>query len=156
MKNMTSKKRKANLNCIRPTHTYTMRELANTLDIALSTVQRWKRLGMPVIPETNPVLIDGAEAKQWEKARRLARKRPCAPNQFYCFGAQCRTQRQAAIGSVIIRKSNSNLGSIEGICPICDSNLRKGFAMKDVFEVEATFEAYIGNVLDLLRYRTPP
>lgn len=150
------KKRRISLNLIRPTHTYAMRELAKTLGVSLSTIQRWKRLGMPVIPDTNPVLIDGAEVKQWKKARRLALKRPCNPDQFYCFSASCRTQRQAAIGSVIIRKSNSNLGSIEGRCSICDGKLLKGFAMKDVHEVEATFDAYIGNVLDLLRYRTPP
>lgn len=148
--------RKINIAKIRPSHTYSREEIAQSQNRKRTTVNRWVREGLPLIPGTNDQLFDGAEFKAWAIAREAARKRPCKPDEFYCMSKQCRTQRLPAIGSVIIRKTNANLGSIEANCGTCGSEIKKGFAMKDLAETEAAFESFIGNIRDLSRYRDAP
>lgn len=157
--NVTKRKnrvRRDDLRKIRPTHTYNFEELAKVMRRAVSTVQRWKREGMPTIPNSNPALVDGADFKQWFMKRLAARKRPCNLNQFYCMGGSCRVQRLPEIGSVFIRRSNHKIGSVEAKCANCGASIRKGFAMADLAETEKTFAAYEGNVQDLLQYRNRP
>ncbi len=148
--------RKINIAKIRPSHTYSRDEIATSQNRKRTTVNRWLLEGLPSIPETNDQLFDGAEFKAWAISREAARKRPCKLDEFYCMGKQCRTQRHPAMGSVLIRKTNTNLGSIEANCASCGGKIKKGFAMKDLAETEAAFESFIGNVRDLLRYRDAP
>jgi len=148
--------RKINIAKIRPTHTYSRDEIAKSQNRTRATVNRWVREGLPSIPGTNEQLFDGAEFKAWAIAREAARKRPCKLDEFYCMGTECRTQRLPAIGSVLIRKTNTNLGSIEANCVSCGGAIKKGFAMKDLAETEAAFESFSGNIRDLSRYRDAP
>ena len=148
--------RKINIAKIRPSHTYNREEIEKSQNRTKETVRRWIREGLPPIPGTNKQRFDGAEFKAWAIAREAERKRPCKPDQFFCMNGNCRTQRLPAVGSVFIRKTNTNLGSIEANCVSCGGAVKKGFAMKDLAETEATFESFVGNVRDLLRYRDPP
>lgn len=155
-KSKSKQSRKINISKIRPTHTYSLRELARSQGRTIETVRRWRRKGMPTIPETNGQLIDGAEFREWAIDREAARKFPCAPDEFFCMGKACRTQRHPAIGSVIIRKTNTNLGSVEANCAVCGGKVKKGFAMAELAQTEAALCALIGNVRDLARYREAP
>ncbi len=156
MKKRKSYSRKIDLRKIRPTKTYTLQELATDTAKTINTVWRWRREGMPTIPDSNGQLVDGAEFVAWEKKRRAARKRPCKLDQFYCFGSGCCIQRHPAMGSVLIRKSNQKLGSIEALCAVCSAKVKKGFSMADLAEVEAALESFIGNIEDLALYRDSP
>lgn len=148
--------RKINIAKIRPSHTYSREEIAASQNRTRETVNRWVREGLPPIPDTKDQLFDGADFKAWAMAREAARKRPCKRDEFYCMDKKCRTQRLPAMGSVLIRKTNTNLGSIEANCATCGGKIKKGFAMKDLAETEATFESFVGNVRDLSRYRDAP
>ena len=156
---MTKRKKEArrdDLRKIRPTHTYSFEELAKLMQRAISTIQRWRREGMPIIPNSNPALVDGADFKQWFIKRLAARKRPCNLDQFYCMGGSCRVQRLPEIASVFIRRSNHKIGSVEAKCAHCGGDVRKGFSMSNIAEIENIFAAYEGNVQDLLQYRNRP
>lgn len=148
--------RKINVAKIRPSHTYDLPEIAKSQNRNIATVRRWRCEGMPTIPNTNEQLVDGAEFKDWAIDREAARKRPCAVDEFYCMGKDCRTQRKPAMGSVLIRKTNRRLGSIEAICGICGTKIKKGFAMSELSKTEAALESFIGNLHDLTRYRDVP
>lgn len=155
-KSKAKQSRKINIAKIRPTHTYGLQDIAKSQGRRIETVRRWRREGLPTIANTNERLVDGAEFRAWAVAREAARKRPCAPDEFYCMGKTCRTQRVPAVGSVIIRKTNTNLGSIEANCGTCGQKLQKGFAMAELAETEAALGAFIGNICDLARYRDTP
>lgn len=60
------------------------------------------------------------------------------------------------MGSVIIRKTNTNLGSVEGNCAVCGQKIKKGYAMAELAQTEAALGAFVGNVHDLARYRDAP
>lgn len=145
---------KIDLRRIRPTHTYSLIEIAKDTRRSLATVRRWITLGLPVITKTNPILVDGQELLQWLIERRAARKRPCAPDEIFC--CKCRVPRRAVIGSVIIKPRNEKLLSIEGECDECGTGFRKGGAMADIDKIEAAWDSYTKNVHYLARYRNPP
>ena len=165
MKQMTSetmKRRKhktrgkVDLRKIRTTSTYSFKEIASLFNYSIGSIRRWKAQGLPIMTNTKPMLVHGAELKAWLDDRQKARKRPCEPEEFYCFAGNCRTQRRPKIGSVRIRKSNQIVGTIEARCEACGSKIRKGYAMTNLTEIEKTFESFKGNIEDLYWRNNPP
>ena len=147
---------KVDLRKIRTTSTYEFKDIAKLFGYSLDGVRRWKREGLPLMPETSPALIHGAELKAWLEARQKARKQPCAPDEIYCFGSPCRQPRRPKAGSVRIKKSNQRIGKIEAQCEICGQNMVKGFAMTNIAEIEKTYESFKGNIEDLYWLNNPP
>ena len=147
---------KINVNRVRVTHTYDLAEIATLFEVSIHTVRRWRRQGLPTLNDHSPYLVYGLELKGWLLKRQKARKRPCKAHEFYCMGSECRTQRSPKIGSVIIRKTNSNTGYIEALCSVCETKIRKGYATAQIATIEATFESYKSNVEDLAWYRQSP
>jgi len=146
---------KINLRKIRPTHVYSLPEIATCLGFSLDTVRRWRREGMPVLPDAMPYLVHGAGLRDWLETRQKQRKSICKPEEMFCMGKGCHTPRCPAIGSVRLRKSNQRTGRMEAICQICGTKISKGFAMSDLAEIEKTFAAYQGNIEDLDWHRNP-
>ena len=155
MKRRKRKKRgRVNLRKIRVTTTYSLAEIAKLFGVHTETVRSWKRQGLPILPDTRPVLVHGLELKRWLEARQKARKRPCAPDQFFCLS--CRLPQRPAKGSVWIKKSNQRVGQVEAECENCGTKLHKGFAMSDLAEIEKTFATYKGNIEDLYGSNNSP
>ena len=146
---------KVNLRKIRPTHVYSLPEIATSLGFSIDTVRRWRREGMPVLADTMPYLVDGAALRDWLEERQKARKSTCKPDEMFCMGKGCHTPRRPEIGSVRIRKSNQRAGRIEAICKKCGTKISKGFAMANLAAIETTFAAYQGNIEDLDWHRNP-
>lgn len=140
---------KINLSKIRTTSIYSLQEIARLFGCNIATVRRWKRDGLPIMANTKPILVHGSELKAWLQARQNARKRPCGPDEMYCLGGGCRKNRRPALGSVRIKKSNYTVGMIEAQCEVCGKNMRKGYAIADLAEIEKIFESYKGNIEDI-------
>lgn len=151
MKKPKKKSRKVDLRLIKPTETYTFKQIANDLDRTDETVARWKREGMPVIPDTYPPLVDGAELLEFHRKRQEARKRPCKDDEAFCF--TCKVQRQFAMGSVVIRPVNEKRFSIDGDCAECGGEMFKGASMERIDEFETMFESFMKNLRYIERYR---
>ena len=156
MKRRKHKRGKVNLSKIRTTSTYSLKDIARLFGCNIATVRRWKRNGLPVMADTKPTLIHGSEFKAWLTARQNARKQPCGPDEMYCLGSGCRKPRRPAIGSVRIKKSNQTVGMIEAQCEVCGQNMRKGYAMANLAEIEKTFETFKGNIEDIYWPNNPP
>lgn len=146
---------KVNLRKIRPTHVYDLPEIAACLGFSLDTVRRWRREGMPVLPDTIPYLVDGAALIDWLAERQERRKSTCEPDEMFCMGKGCHTPRRPDIGSVRIRKSNQRAGRIEALCEKCGTKISKGFAMANLATIEKIFAVYQGNIEDLDWHRKP-
>ena len=146
---------KINLRKIRPTHVYSLPEIAVCLDFSLDTIRRWRRKGMPVLPDVMPYLVHGAELKGWLEERQRRRKSRCKPDEMFCMGKGCHTPRRPKIGSARIRKSNQRAARIEAVCEKCGTKISKGFAMSNLAAIEKTYAAYQGNIEDLDWRRNP-
>lgn len=117
------KKRKPDFRRIRPTHTYTVQELASVLEKNISTVRRWCRDGLPVLDQKRPTLIDGAEVKAWLKERWGARKARCGPDEAHCL--RCRQPRAFAPGTESSRALTQKTTIRSGLCDSCGRRINK-------------------------------
>jgi len=151
MKKSKKKSRKINLRHIKPTATYDFKQLSKELNRTLPTIRRWRRDGMPIIPDSNPALVDGAELLQWLKERQKARKCECADDQAFCF--TCKAACHFAVGSVVIRPVNKKRFSIDANCADCGGKLYKGASMERIDEIEALLESFMKNLRYIERYR---
>lgn len=151
MRKPKKKSRKVDLRRIKPTETYNFKQIANDLDRTKETVERWKREGMPVIPNTSPPLVDGADLLEFHRTRQEARKRPCKDDEAYCF--TCKAQSQFSVGSVVIRPVNKKRFSIDGDCSECNGEMHKGASMERIDEFEVMFESFMKNLRFIERYR---
>jgi hypothetical protein len=114
---------KPNTRRIRRSISYTVPELASALGIAIGTIRRWVRLGMPLVDKERPKLVNGAEFLAWHNARCAARKSKCGPRQMYCF--RCRDARDLMPGSALIIHRNEKCSSIKGLCISCGTPMNR-------------------------------
>ena len=83
---MSRRSCRRNLIRVRLHRSYTMRELAETLDVHVRTVQGWHKEGMSAIDEqTRPFLFLGKTIRSFLKNRRQKRRTTLGPNEIYCL-----------------------------------------------------------------------
>jgi len=117
------KKRKPDFRRIGPSQTYSIAELAKAVDRDSATVRRWIREGMPAMDQQKPLIIDGANAKEWLREKWTQRKQPCEPNEAHCV--RCRKPQAFADGSRSIRQNTNKVLLISGECAVCGSRINK-------------------------------
>ena len=132
-----SKKRKPDLRLIRTSHTYTVPEIARTLDRTARTVRGWIRDGLPILEGSRPPLVLGAALKTWLADRWASCERPCAHDEIFCFG--CQVPRHAALGSVEIVPRNKLTVTVTGKCAVCGTRIKQFRSSVRLAELEDSF-----------------
>lgn len=98
---------------------YTIKELADMLAIDEKTCFRWIEEGLKIIPECKkPILIKGADLKEFLHNRKLKRKIPLNRNQFLCL--TCKAARYAKRGSIKVFDGKKN-----ALCRVCNGKMSK-------------------------------
>ena len=83
---MSRRSCRQNLIRLRLNRSYTMRELTDTLDVHVRTVQGWHKEGMPAIDEQDkPLLFLGKKVKSFLKDRQQKRRTTLGPDEVYCL-----------------------------------------------------------------------
>jgi len=134
-----TKKRKPDLRRIRITKTYKVSEIASDLDRHVATVQGWIRDGMPTLDGRTPPLVLGSDLKTWLKAKWLARKQHCKPDELFCL--KCQRPRKPRRGAVQLVPRNEKTLSIKGQCNKCGTRMNKVGSMAKRAEIEKAFRA---------------
>lgn len=102
---------------------YTVEEIANLYSVHKNTVRSWVKAGLPTNDDKRPMLILGADLKNYLQSKRASNKRKCKPFEIYCV--RCRTP-QIPIGNMVdYEPSNERLGCLIGICPVCNGMINK-------------------------------
>lgn len=125
---MTQKKRTYNHNLIKARRTYTFKELAEVFRLHTRTIQSWRKEGLKVLDmATKPFLILGEEIIRFLKEKRLKRKHPLKPEEFFC--TTCRMPRHSQPDKFSIIITDKRMGKtarqafIRGICEVCGRRL---------------------------------
>jgi len=99
--------------------TYTIKELAISLEINQKTCVRWVANGLKTIDGgKKPILISGHEVKDFLRKKAAKKKVTLTRNQFYCF--TCKAARHAKRGSL---KKLADKKS--GICSVCSGKMSR-------------------------------
>jgi len=131
------KKRKPDFRKIRPTKTYSVPEVAETLDRIPSTIHGWIRNGLPTLDTRKPPLINGSDLMAWLQAKWKARKHPCGIDQLYC--CKCRQPRMPVNGSASIALRNDKTIWVKGRCSACGTPMRQVRSKAQTAELEKIF-----------------
>ena len=126
---------------VRSHRPYTIATLAALYDVDPATVRRWIKHGgldVAIICKKRPIVLQGSLVKAWMKARKTAKKQPCAPNEMYCV--RCKAPRQIAPESFhIVQRDAANL-TAKGECVTCGAKLRRFGSVANRAALEAAFQ----------------
>jgi hypothetical protein len=103
---------------IKGNRAYTIEELARLLCCHKNSVRLWMKQGLsPLEDGKRPLLIQGAAARTFLAARRVAAKRKCQANEMFCF--KCKVPRHPALGTVQYRPASETCGMVSAMCGEC-------------------------------------
>lgn len=122
------RKRTFNGNAFRSRRAYSFADIADTLDIHIRTVQRWRSEGLAILDDdTKPFLVMGRDIQDFLRDQAVKRKRPLLPGQFFC--TKCQQPRKSSVENVQLEYTQRRLGAghrqviIHGVCEVCGVRL---------------------------------
>ena len=115
--------------------TYDVAEIAKLLGTHRNTVRRWLKDGLKPIDDQRPLLVLGAELKRYLASRKVARRRPCGPGEFYCF--RCRAPRRPYGGMVDSRPRTDRVVALNALCEHCETPMHRVLRRADLPRVAA-------------------
>uniref|UniRef100_E6QLL8 Helix-turn-helix domain-containing protein n=1 Tax=mine drainage metagenome TaxID=410659 RepID=E6QLL8_9ZZZZ len=110
-------KRYANHRLVKIHRSYSVEEVADTLDVHKNTVRTWVKNGLLILDSRRPSLILGLQLVEFLKARRTRNKRPCKPGELYCF--RCRMAKAPAGAMADCLPVSDKIGHLKALCPDC-------------------------------------
>ncbi len=102
---------------------YTVDEAAILYSVHKNTVRLWIKDGLPLIDQKRPVLISGADLRQYLRNKRVSNKRRCQPYEIYCV--RCRTPKRPAGNMADYEPLTADNGRLIGLCPDCGSIINR-------------------------------
>lgn len=102
--------------------TCTIPEVAALLGVHKHTVRRWIDEGLPVIDWKRPLLILGADLRDFLQARQPVKK-PCRPGEIFCV--RCSAPKRPAGDMADFIPTTAKRGLLRGICPDCNGLIHR-------------------------------
>jgi len=126
---------------VKALRSYTIDEVARTLEVHRNTVRHWIKAGLPVIDDKRPILILGTDLAEYLLRRREARRQPCLAGQLYCL--KCRKPQEPAGRMVDFVASSASSGALIGICPACNSLMYRRVSVARLSEVASALDLHL-------------
>jgi hypothetical protein len=127
-------KRLHNPNKCKIHRSYTVEEAALLYEVHKRTVRNWIIKGLAVCDDKRPLLILGADLKQFIKQQRQANKRSCKPSELYCF--KCREPRLPDQNTIEFIQETSTKGRVISACSVCNSMMNKYFKLENLTSIQ--------------------
>lgn len=113
-----ARRRRANWRRIKRHRSYTVDELARTLDVSKGTVRLWLKKGLPSITDRRPALLLGDDVISFLKTQGRP-KQTCAPGEMFCL--KCQAPRKPAFDMVEVASATPSSVNLRGFCPECET-----------------------------------
>ncbi|QQX81683.1 helix-turn-helix domain-containing protein [Shewanella sp. KX20019] len=122
-----------NPNRVKVHRSYTVKDASETIGAHVKTVRNWIHAGLPVIKETGPLLIQGADLKLYLKQKRKTYLHRCELNEMFCF--KCKVPKKPSIDSVEFIAVPSGSAQMTGRCAECDKQSNKFVSWRDLNQI---------------------
>ena len=109
--------------------TYTAPELARAAKVKISTVRRWKKLGLAPIDDHRPHLFLGHTVRDFWAGRKASRIE-LKPGELFCVA--CRGPRLPRDGLIWIEPYSATSINFVGICPTSGHRMRRGVRIGEI------------------------
>ena len=125
---------------LRPSQSYSPKEIAKAVGVAEATVGDWIReKRLPAMTNGNPHLVLGSDVVVFLEKKRT-KNPPLAENQFRCM--HCRTERTALGGMADFKVTSTHLGLLRALCDACGTPMSKGAAVRDLPRLRSLFDLH--------------
>lgn len=135
------KRRRPNPKLAKIHRNYTVADVAELFGVHRHTVRQWIKSGLPVLDDQRPALVLGRELRDFLQARRDKKKRRCQPGEIFCV--KCREPRSPDGSIAEYRPSGGGLGSLIGICPVCECVMHRRTSEAKLEQVRGELEVTI-------------
>lgn len=122
-----------NPNRIKINLSYTVMDISEVLGSNPKTIRNWIRVGLPVIDESRPLLIQGADLKLYLKQKYKTYLHHCELNQMYCFG--CKEAKEPNVESLHFIAKPAGMAQMTGCCRECGKRSNKYVSWRDVNQI---------------------
>lgn len=120
---MKTRARLPNPSLVKTHRNYSIVEVARLFDICRATVRRWIDAGLQTLDGPRPILILGAELKNFVRLKRARNKSPCQPGQMYCV--KCRAPQRPLDGKAHFAVDGDRLGRLIAVCAVCGISMSR-------------------------------
>lgn len=127
-------KRNHNPNKCKIHRSYSVEEVAILYEVHKRTVRNWIKKGLAVCDDKRPLLILGANLKQFLQQQRQVNKRNCKPSELYCF--KCREPRTPDQNTIQFIQETSTKGRVISACSVCNSTMNKYFKLENIISIQ--------------------
>ncbi|MEL6112728.1 MAG: helix-turn-helix domain-containing protein [Pseudomonadota bacterium] len=132
-------KRTYDVRRIKSNRSYSVPDLARLLNVNERTVYGWIKQGLPVIDNHHRKMVHGPTARDWLKAKQVARRWTCGPGELPCF--KCKGPRAIKPGSFNIVTNNTLKIRVVGTCSACGKTIGRGDVTANRAALEQQFTA---------------
>ena len=150
---MTRRNRRPDRRRVKVLRSYTIDEVARTLEVHRNTVRHWIKTGLPVIDDKRPVLMLGSDLAEFLTRRRHARRQPCLAGQMFCL--KCRKPQEPAGQMADYVASSATSGTLVGICPACNGLIYRRTSVARLSEVAGARRTHSEGTATYRGYRHP-
>jgi hypothetical protein len=137
----TQRNRRPDRRRVKLLRSYTIDEIARTLEVHRNTVRHWIKAGLRTIDGKRPILILGSDLAEYLLRRREARRQPCRAGQMFCL--KCRKPQEPAGLMADFVPSSAAAGALVGICPACNRLMYRRVSMARLSEVAGGLEVHL-------------
>lgn len=130
--------RRPNPRLAKSLRSFTIAETATLYGVHRNTVRNWLANGLEPNEAKRPILIHGAALNQFHRARRQASRQTCGPGELFCL--VCRRPRRPAGDLAEFSPVTPLVGTITGICPVCDRMMSQRVNASRLTRFEAEIE----------------
>lgn len=138
---MKRRNRRPDRRRVKALRSYTIDEVARTLEVHRNTVRHWIKAGLPVIDDKRPILMLGADLAEFLLQRRDARRQPCRAGQMFCL--KCRKPQEPAGRMADFVASSATSGALIGICPACNRLMYRRVSAARLSEVAGALDVHL-------------
>jgi len=116
---------------------YTVEEIACLFSVHKNTVRMWVKAGLPVCDNQKPMLIIGAELREFIQVRNKKNKRKCKPYEMYCL--RCKSPQKPAENMVDYEPITEGTGRLIGLCSCCECIINKYISLAGFEKIKHYF-----------------
>ena len=120
---------------------FTVEEIARTLNVHKNTVRSWLKAGLEAIDQHRPIMVQGKVLRAFLEHKRIANRRCCPPGTFFCL--KCRAPRRPALGMVDFIPLSPSSGNIRALCETCGTLMHRGVNWAQLEALKADFEVRV-------------
>ncbi len=122
-----------NSNRIKIHRNYTVVDASETLGVHPKTIRNWLKVGLPIVDEKRPLLINGSDLKVYLNQKRKAIIFHCEEHEMCCF--RCKQAMKPSIESVQFIAKPAGMAHMTGECEECGCRMNKYVSWRNVNDI---------------------